>query len=67
MTSCQICEDTLAGRTMHDNVASRAVEKREWLLMADWLDAHHAGSGPDTEDAGRETWFQWWKDRECDL
>ena len=59
--------EALAGRRVHHNVASRAVEKREWLIVADWLEAHGAGAYPDTEDPERETWFAWWQDRECNL
>lgn len=59
--------EALAGRTAHHNVASRAVTKREWLLVADWLEARDVGSYPDTEDAEREKWFEWWQDRECQL
>ena len=58
--------EALAGRTAHHNVASQAVKKREWLLAADWLEARGVGSYPDAEDeAEREHWFEWWKDREC--
>ncbi|WP_428265451.1 hypothetical protein [Haliangium sp.] len=53
------------GRTPRFNVASQAVAKREWLIVADWLDEHHVGNQPDTEDTEREATLAWWKEREC--
>lgn len=57
--------EALAGRGMHANVASRAVTKREWLIVADWLEEHDVASYPDGEDAECEKALAWWKDREC--
>lgn len=60
--------ETLAGRDVHDNMAAQAVRKREWLIVADWLEAQGVVEFPISEDAAeRETWFAWWKDRECNL
>jgi hypothetical protein len=59
--------EALAGRSMHHNVASQAVKKREWLLVADWLEEHQVGDYPeagDVDEAEREKWFEWWQDRE---
>ena len=60
--------EALAGRSMHHNVAALAVKKREWLLVADWLEEHQVGDYPETDEVGaaeREKWFEWWLDREC--
>ncbi|WP_428268227.1 hypothetical protein [Haliangium sp.] len=57
--------EALAGRTMHDNVASRAVTKREWLIVADWLDEHQIGDYPEADEDERERWLAWWQEREC--
>ena len=57
--------EALIGRTTRHNVASQAVRKREWLIVADWLEEYGVGSHPDTEDAEREEVLVWWKDREC--
>ncbi len=57
--------EALTGRTVHHNAASQAVKKREWLIVADWLEEHQVGDYPETDDAERETWFEWWQDREC--
>ncbi|WP_428269582.1 hypothetical protein [Haliangium sp.] len=56
--------EALAGRTVHDNVASQAVKKREWQMVAEWLERHRVGDYPDTQDAERERWFEWWLERE---
>ncbi|MEM9490715.1 MAG: hypothetical protein AAGC55_16325, partial [Myxococcota bacterium] len=57
--------ETLAGRGEHNNAASMAVARREWLVVADWLEAHNVDVFPVTDEAEREKWFAWWQDREC--
>ena len=62
-------EDTAnwVGQTSSSNAASQAVSRREWLLVADWLDAHDVGSFPDiseTDMADCEQSLTAWKDRE---
>ena len=59
--------DHWVGRTSQDNVASRAVRQREWLVVASWLDEHAIGSHPaipDSEVAEREKALVAWQDRE---
>lgn len=55
------------GRGPRSNVAALAVKKREWLLVADWLEEHQVGDYPEADEAEREKWFEWWLDRECNL
>ncbi|WP_428263089.1 hypothetical protein [Haliangium sp.] len=55
------------GRTSYFNVASQAVTRREWLIVADWLDEHGVGDFPDTpaeDEPDCERWLAWWQDRE---
>lgn len=59
--------EALAGRGEHDNVASVAVTRREWLIVADWLEEHQVGDYPEADEAEREQWFEWWQERECQL
>lgn len=57
-------QDTWQGRAPRFNVASRAVVKREWLIVADWLEERDVGSYPDTEDSECEKALARWQDRE---
>ncbi|WP_428263091.1 hypothetical protein [Haliangium sp.] len=59
--------ETARGHGPHVNVASVAVTRREWLIVADWLDEHGVGDFPDTpaeDEPDCERWLAWWQDRE---
>ncbi|WP_428263548.1 hypothetical protein [Haliangium sp.] len=57
--------ETLRGRNARHNPASQAVTKREWLIVADWLEEHGVGDFPEADEAECEHWLAWWLDREC--
>ncbi|WP_428269826.1 hypothetical protein [Haliangium sp.] len=62
--------ERLHGRSMHDNVAAQAVRKREWLLVADWLEARVAAEALDApvmDEPACEQWLAWWQERAGNL
>ncbi|WP_428268225.1 hypothetical protein [Haliangium sp.] len=57
--------EPLLGRGEHENLACLAVTKREWLIVADWLEQRQVGDYPEADEDERERWLAWWQEREC--